>query len=87
MLSTSTHLLETIQITMTIGVTTASAERSFSSLRRIKSHLRSTMSEDRLNNMSLLNIERDLSNKLWDNLEDVVIKFAQTHPDSRVILH
>ena len=31
-----THLLETIQIAMTIGVTTASAERSFSSLRRIK---------------------------------------------------
>ena len=48
---------------MTIGVTTASAERSFSFLWRIKSHLRSTMSED----------------KLWNNLEDVVIKFAHTH--------
>ena len=40
------HILETIRIAMTIGVTTASAEKSFSYLRRIKSHLRSTMSED-----------------------------------------
>ena len=80
------HLLQTIQIAMTIGVTTASAERSFSSLRRIKSYLRSTMSQDRLNNLSLLHIERDLSNKLWDNLDDLVVKFARNHPNSRVIL-
>ena len=33
-------LLETIQIAMTIGVTTATAERSFSSLRRLKTYLR-----------------------------------------------
>ena len=80
------HLLQTIQIAMTIGVTTASAERSFSSLRRIKSYLRSTMSQDRLNNLSLLHIERDLSNKLWDKLDELVIKFARNHSNSRVIL-
>uniref|UniRef100_A0A1X7SPT3 HAT C-terminal dimerisation domain-containing protein n=1 Tax=Amphimedon queenslandica TaxID=400682 RepID=A0A1X7SPT3_AMPQE len=80
------HLLLALQVAMTIGVTTASAERSFSSLRRIKSYLRSTMSQDRLNNVSLLHIERDISNRLWDNLEDAVIKFAQAHPSSKVIL-
>ena len=80
------HLLQTIQIAMTIGVTTASAERSFSSLRRIKSYLRSTMSQDRRNNLSLIHIERDLSDKLWDNLDDIVMKFAHSHSNSRIIL-
>lgn len=80
------HLLLALQVAMTIGVTTASAERSFSALRRIKSYLRSTMSQDRLNNVSLLHIERDISNRLWDNLEDAVMKFAQAHPSSKVIL-
>ena len=80
------QLLQTIQIAMIIGVTTASAERSFSSLRRIKSYLRSTMSQDRLNNLSLIHIERDLSNKLWGTIDDLVIKFARKHSNSRVIL-
>uniref|UniRef100_A0A1X7UXS6 Uncharacterized protein n=1 Tax=Amphimedon queenslandica TaxID=400682 RepID=A0A1X7UXS6_AMPQE len=31
----------------------------------------------------VLYIERDISNRLWDNLEDAVIKFAQAHPSSK----
>uniref|UniRef100_A0A1X7V0P6 TTF-type domain-containing protein n=1 Tax=Amphimedon queenslandica TaxID=400682 RepID=A0A1X7V0P6_AMPQE len=80
------HLLQVLQIAMTIGVTSASAERSFSSLKRLKTHLRSTMSQERLNNVSLLHIERDLSNKLWHNLDDIVLKFADAHKNSRVTL-
>ena len=49
-------LLETIQIAMTIGVTTATAERTFSSLKRLKTYLRSTMSQERLNHLALLHI-------------------------------
>ena len=77
------HLLQTL---VTIGVTTASAERSFSSLRRVKTYLRSTMSQERLNNLSLIHIERDISSKLWDNLEEIVMKFAQLHKNSRLAL-
>uniref|UniRef100_A0A1X7ST17 HAT C-terminal dimerisation domain-containing protein n=1 Tax=Amphimedon queenslandica TaxID=400682 RepID=A0A1X7ST17_AMPQE len=79
-------ILTVLQIAMTIGITTASAERSFSSLRRLKSYLRSTMSQERLNHLSLLHIERDLSTKLWDCLDEVVIKFADSHKNSRVLL-
>ena len=43
-----------LQLYFTFPVTTATAERSFSSLRRIKTFLRSTMSECRLNNLFLL---------------------------------
>ena len=37
-----------MRIYLTIPVTTATAERSFSALRRIKTYLRSTISEERL---------------------------------------
>ena len=48
-------------MTIIIAVTSATAERSFSCLKRIKNYLRSTMSQERLNNLTLLHIERDLS--------------------------
>lgn len=57
-------LLQLLQISMTISVSTAKCERSFSTLKRIKSYLRSTMSEQRLNDMAILSIEHDLSQKL-----------------------
>ena len=43
-----------LQLYFTFPVTTATAERPFSSLRRIKTFLRSTMTECRLNNLFLL---------------------------------
>jgi len=46
---------------MTLPVSSATAERSFSRLKLIKSYLRSTMSESRLTNLALLSIERELS--------------------------
>ena len=49
------------RILLTILVTVASAERSFSKLKLIKSYLRSTMSQERLNGLS---IEKELVEKL-----------------------
>lgn len=72
------------QIALTIGVSSATAERSF--LRRIKTYLRSTMSQTRLSNLALLYIERDLSSSLWNQMDDLVIKFAETHNNSRIAL-
>jgi hypothetical protein len=40
-------------------VTNCSGERSFSRLKRIKSDLRSTMSQERLSGLSILCIEND----------------------------
>jgi len=54
-------LLKRLKIAMTFGMSSATAERSFSSLRRIKNYLRSTMTQERLSNLSLLYIERELS--------------------------
>ena len=52
------------RILLTIPVTVATAERSFSKLKLIKSYLRSTMSQERLNGLALLSIEKDMVKKL-----------------------
>ena len=49
---------------MKLPVSSATAERSFSRLKLIKSYLRSTMSESRFTNLALLSIERELANDL-----------------------
>ena len=41
---------------MVLPVTSCEAERSFSALRRIKSYLHTTMKQNRLNGLALLNI-------------------------------
>lgn len=47
-----------LKILLTMPVSTASAERSFSSLRRLKTYLRSTMTEQRLTGLALMHIHR-----------------------------
>ena len=53
--------LQLLQIAMTISVSTAKCERCFSALKRIKSYLRNSMSEQRLSDLAILSIERDFS--------------------------
>lgn len=65
-------------------VSTACCERSFSSLKRIKSYLRTRMTNERLNNISILSVEKDIS-KLID-LNEVVDKFASLNKNRRIKL-
>lgn len=53
-------LSKLLQIFITLPVATASGERSFSTLRRIKTYLRNTTGQIRLNGLSMLNIHRDI---------------------------
>jgi hypothetical protein len=48
------------RILLTISVTVASAEISFSKLKLLKNHLGSTMSQDRLNGLATCSIEKDI---------------------------
>jgi len=50
-----------LQIFATLPVTTATGECSFSSLKYIKSYLRSTMGQDRLNGLAHLYLSRDIA--------------------------
>lgn len=61
-----------LQVLVTLPVSVASAERSFSSLRRLKTWLRSTMVQDRLVGLSLLFMHRDIN----VNVDNVINRFA-----------
>ena len=76
------EVITLFRLYLTVPVTTASAERTFSVLRRTKSFLRTTMSQNRLNaamlctvhrkrtdNISVENIEKEFceSNDRWKN--------------------
>lgn len=50
-----------LRVMSVLPVTTTTNERSFSTLRRLKTYLRSTMGEDRLNGLVSLNIHRDIN--------------------------
>lgn len=62
-------------IFLTLPVTVASAERSFSKLKLIKTYLRSTMSQFRLAALAVLSIERARAKKL--NTDSIINEFAR----------
>ncbi len=49
------------RILLTVPVTVASAERSFSKIKLIKNYFRSTMSQDRLCGLSILSLEKGIA--------------------------
>ncbi|XP_022880729.1 zinc finger MYM-type protein 1-like [Olea europaea var. sylvestris] len=52
------------RVLLTIPVTVAFAEKSFSKLKLIKSYLRSSMSQERLNGLAMISIEKNMLDKL-----------------------
>ena len=52
------------QILVTVPQTSCKVERMFSSVKRIKTRLRSQMTTVRLNNLALLSIEKDITDSL-----------------------
>ncbi|XP_050915556.1 uncharacterized protein LOC127130627 [Lathyrus oleraceus] len=62
------------RILLTIPVTVAFAEKSFSKLKLLKTYLRSTMSQERLNGLALIAIENDILETI--KYEDLVDDFA-----------
>jgi len=70
------ELKKVIELIVVIPVSSASAERSFSTMRRVKTYLRSTMKSSRLNDLTLLSIEREISGQFMDNPSAVIDEFA-----------
>ncbi|XP_049336309.1 zinc finger MYM-type protein 1-like [Astyanax mexicanus] len=74
-LSSVTDVATALKLFLTIPVTVASAERSFSKLKMIKNYLRSTMSQDRLSGLAMLSIESQRARRM--DLTEIVKEFAQ----------
>ncbi|KAL4153350.1 hypothetical protein QTP88_001183 [Uroleucon formosanum] len=69
-----TDFQHVVKIFLTMPVTAATCERSFSKLKLIKNYLRSTMGQERLSNLSILSIENEVAGEI--NFEDVIDEFA-----------
>ncbi|KAJ8375276.1 hypothetical protein SKAU_G00058560 [Synaphobranchus kaupii] len=65
-----------LKILITTPMTTAEAERCFSTLKRIKTFLRNTMTQDRLNALAMLSVEKRLVTEMTDFNQKVIEKFA-----------
>lgn len=63
-----------LRIAVTIPVTVAAAERSFSKLKLIKTYLRSTMCQERLNGLPLMSINQEISKQV--SFDDTIDAFA-----------
>ena len=75
--SAKTLLSEVIlvmKLILVMPATNATSERSFSAMRRVKSYLRSTMTQERLNHLMLLHVHKDLTDCL--TLADVANEFV-----------
>lgn len=64
-----------LRILLTLPITTASAERSFSKLKIIKNYLRTTMVQERLSDLAIISIKRDLCENIDYN--NIIEKFAE----------
>jgi hypothetical protein len=49
---------------LTLSATNAVSERSFSVLRRVKTYLKSSMTQQRLNNLMLLHVHKELTDNI-----------------------
>ena len=65
-----------LQILITIPISSASCERSISTLRNLKTYLRNTMVQDRLNGLALMHAHREMEL----DLEQIIDLFANLHP-------
>jgi len=68
------NLYKLMQVALTLPISSASCERSFSVMWRIKTWIRSSMNQDRFTDMSILHIERDISNIIES--ENILNNFA-----------
>ena len=63
-----------MKIILVMPATNATSERSFSALKRVKTYLRSTMKQSRLNHLMILHVHKEMSDSL--NLVDCANDFV-----------
>ena len=71
-------VLSCIAVAITIPVSSCSAERSFSAVKRIMTRLRTTMTNDRLSDLTVLSTHSALANNLDE--DDLVTRFLGLRP-------
>ena len=77
------NIYTALRIMATVPVTSCECERAVSVLRRLKSYLRSTMSQERLNSLALMTIHRQIS----IDPEAILNTFARKQPRKMQLLN
>lgn len=70
------NLVIAFRILLTMPVSVATGEASFSKLKLIKNYLRNTMTQTRLSDLVIISIESELANNL--DYKDIIEIFANT---------
>lgn len=74
LVETFPNITVALRILLTLPVSVASGERSFSKLELIKNYLRSSMGQERLNNLAIISIENEIVTSL--DIGDLIHDFA-----------
>ena len=74
LISSLPNIFIAIRILLTLPVSAASAERSLSKLNLIKTNLRTTMIQERLNGLSMISIEKDILKEI--EIDELIKDFA-----------
>jgi hypothetical protein len=75
------EIVKCIKLLQVVPITTATAERSFSALKRLKSYLRTTMGQKRLNHLIVLHAHREVLDEL--DIRPVINDFIFRNPVRR----
>lgn len=73
------EFVKVLKLFFTIPITSCTSERSFSNLRRLKTYLRTTMTQARLNDCIVLNCYRDLLKEVDHNIIANIFIQRNTH--------
>lgn len=73
--STFSNVETLLRIYLSIPISNASGERSFSTLKRVKSYLRNSINQENLSSLALLNVENEVLENIDSN--EIINKFAE----------
>ena len=71
------EVINIMKLVMVMPATNSSSEQSFSAMHRVKSYLRSTMTQERLNHVMILNVHKELADAI--DLTDIAKEFASAN--------
>ena len=74
-----------MKLFMVLPSWSCSAERSFSTLRRLNTYLRSTMTAERLNSVTVLHIHKELRPTADLNIDDLMTEFVSANDTRRAM--
>ena len=71
------NLFKVVKLLATMPISSCEAERSFSTLRRVKNHMRTTMGQDRLSALNVIPMHRErLNYVLLEQMDQLIDTFG-----------